>query len=69
MQISLSELADHLGAELRGDGNQQITGVATLKEASSGEIAFLANESYRKQLASVLLRRSLISASERATRG
>ena len=51
MQISLSELADHLGAELRGDGNQQITGVATLKEASSGEIAFLANESYRKQLA------------------
>ncbi|MEC9409901.1 MAG: UDP-3-O-(3-hydroxymyristoyl)glucosamine N-acyltransferase [Pseudomonadota bacterium] len=51
MQISLSELAAHLGAELRGDSNQQITGVATLKEASSGEIAFLANESYRKQLA------------------
>jgi UDP-3-O-[3-hydroxymyristoyl] glucosamine N-acyltransferase len=51
VQISLSELAAHLGAELRGDSNQQITGVATLKEASSGEIAFLANESYRKQLA------------------
>jgi len=50
VQISLSELAAHLGAELRGDGSQQITGVATLKEATSGELAFLANESYRKQL-------------------
>lgn len=50
MQISLTELADHLGAELLGDGDITITGVATLKDATSGEIAFLANESYRKQL-------------------
>jgi UDP-3-O-[3-hydroxymyristoyl] glucosamine N-acyltransferase len=50
VQISLTELADHLGAELLGDGDITITGVATLKDATSGEIAFLANESYRKQL-------------------
>lgn len=54
MQIRLAELADHLGAELQGDGNLIITGVSTLKEAGSGEIAFLANESYRKQLADTL---------------
>lgn len=50
MQIRLAELADRLEAELRGDGDLIITGVSTLKEAGSGEIAFLANESYRKQL-------------------
>ena len=50
MQISLSDLAAHLGAELRGDGGVMITGVATLKDAAAGEIAFLANESYRSQL-------------------
>lgn len=51
MQIRLAELADRLEAELRGDGDLIITGVSTLKEAGSGEIAFLANESYRKHLA------------------
>jgi len=50
MQISLTDLAAHLGAELRGDGSVMITGLATLKEASAGEVAFLANESYRSQL-------------------
>ncbi|MEK9712064.1 MAG: UDP-3-O-(3-hydroxymyristoyl)glucosamine N-acyltransferase [Thalassolituus sp.] len=50
MQISLAELAGHLGAELRGDADLTITGVSTLKEAGSGEVAFLANETYRKYL-------------------
>ncbi len=50
MQISLTDLASHLGAELRGDGSATITGLATLKDATAGEVAFLANESYRSQL-------------------
>lgn len=33
-----------------GDGDIMITGVATLKDATLGDVAFLANESYRKQL-------------------
>lgn len=51
MQIRLTELAERLGAKLQGDSDLIITGVSTLKDAGSGEIAFLANESYRKQLA------------------
>ena len=51
MHIRLAELAERLGVELQGDGSLMITGVSTLKDAGSGEIAFLANESYRKQLA------------------
>jgi len=51
MQFTLSELADHLGAELKGDGTPVITGVNTLKDATSVEVSFLANASYRSQLA------------------
>ncbi len=45
----LSELADRFGLELRGhDG--RITGVGTLERAGPGQLGFLANTSYRKQL-------------------
>jgi len=54
MQITLAELAASLGAELRGDGNHLITGLATLKEASPDQLAFLANPNYRQQLAGSL---------------
>lgn len=52
MQLSLGELAERLGATLHGDPQLVITGVNTLKDAGSGEISFLANPSYRTQLAS-----------------
>lgn len=51
MQLSLGELAHHLGATLRGDAGLMIRGVRTLKEAGSGDVSFLANPSYRSQLA------------------
>ncbi|QQD24633.1 UDP-3-O-(3-hydroxymyristoyl)glucosamine N-acyltransferase [Venatoribacter cucullus] len=51
MQLSLGELAQHLGAELRGDAGIMIRGVATLQDAGAGMVSFLANPSYRSQLA------------------
>lgn len=51
MQLSLAELARRLGAELKGDGDVQISGLNTLKDATAGQISFLANASYRSQLA------------------
>ncbi len=50
MQMTLAELASALSAELRGDADQIITGVATLRGAGAGDISFLANPSYRDQL-------------------
>ena len=51
-QFSLAQLAEMLGAELRGDAQKKILGLATLQEASADQLSFLANAHYRKQLAS-----------------
>lgn len=47
----LAELAAILDAELKGDPNCVITGIATLSKAQAGQIAFLDNVRYRKYLA------------------
>ncbi len=49
--ISLRELATYCDADLVGDGDVLIRGVATLNSAREGAIAFLANPKYRGQLA------------------
>lgn len=48
---TLAELAALLGAELNGDGEVVIAGLATLQEARQGQIAFLANPAYQRYLA------------------
>ncbi|RUO80570.1 UDP-3-O-(3-hydroxymyristoyl)glucosamine N-acyltransferase [Idiomarina tyrosinivorans] len=48
--FSIAELADHVGGKVRGDDSTQISAVATLASAKSGEIAFLANSRYSSQL-------------------
>ncbi len=50
--ISLGELASQLGVELVGDGSCNITAVATLQTAASGQVSFLANSRYRRYLVS-----------------
>ena len=50
--IKLGQLAEFLGATLRGDPETQITGLATLQEAGPAQLSFLANPQYRKYLAS-----------------
>lgn len=52
MQITLAELAQKLGATLNGDGSIVINAVQTLHDATTGAVSFLANPSYRSQLAS-----------------
>lgn len=47
----LHELAELLKAELRGAADLQINGLGTLQHAGPDQMAFLANASYRKQLA------------------
>ena len=47
---TLSELAQLCGAALEGDGAREISGPASLMEATSSEISFLANPKYRSQL-------------------
>ena len=49
--IPLAVLAERCGAELVGDGDVLIRGVAALDNAETGAIAFLANPKYRGQLA------------------
>ncbi len=52
MELTLSELAKRLNAGLAGDGSVTIRGAAGIREASTGQITFLANPRYREFLAS-----------------
>ncbi|MBU1726520.1 MAG: UDP-3-O-(3-hydroxymyristoyl)glucosamine N-acyltransferase [Candidatus Omnitrophica bacterium] len=46
MQKTLKEIAKLIGGEVVGEDNVVITGVSGIKEASSGDITFLANPKY-----------------------
>ena len=48
--LKLGQLAEFLGATLRGDAEKAITGLATLQEAGPAQLSFLANPQYRKYL-------------------
>jgi len=48
--MTLGQLAEALGATLKGPEALQITGLATLQEAGPGQLSFLANPQYRKFL-------------------
>ncbi|MCF6236864.1 MAG: UDP-3-O-(3-hydroxymyristoyl)glucosamine N-acyltransferase [Gammaproteobacteria bacterium] len=50
--LSLSVIANSIGAELKGNSDRLISNVATLEAASEGDITFLANTRYRKFLKS-----------------
>ncbi len=64
---TLRALADLIGATLVGDENCEIVRLNTLQNASSGELAFLANPAYQKHLSrtsasAVLLKPELAEA-------
>ena len=44
--MKLSEIASRLGAELHGDGDAEITGVAGIEHAKPDQITFIANPKY-----------------------
>src|SRR5690606_4415256 len=67
-QHSLAELAERFGLRLHGDGSVPVRGVATLQRAGPGELGFLANPRYRRDLAdtkaaAVVLREADLDAS------
>ncbi|MBI5694814.1 MAG: UDP-3-O-(3-hydroxymyristoyl)glucosamine N-acyltransferase [Nitrospirae bacterium] len=52
MEKTLKELAGIVGGELDGDGTLVVKGVAALKDAGPGDITFLANPKYLRELGS-----------------
>lgn len=61
---TLGYLAGFLEATLRGDPAIQITGLATLQDASSEHLSFLANAQYRRYLASTKAAAVLLRAED-----
>jgi UDP-3-O-[3-hydroxymyristoyl] glucosamine N-acyltransferase len=50
--MKVDELAKEIGAEVVGDGSQEITSAATLEDATAGQVSFLANARYVRQIES-----------------
>ena len=48
--MKLGELAARLGCRLEGDGNCEVHGVAGIEEAQVGEVTFLSNPKYTREL-------------------
>ena len=44
--MKLSEIASRLGCELDGDGDIEVTGVATLENATERDLSFFTNAKY-----------------------
>ncbi len=65
--MKLGQLAEFLGATLRGDAEKQISGLATLQEAGPSQLSFLANPQYRKYLVDSQAGAVLLKAAEAQT--
>lgn len=68
MARSLRELAEHLGAHLVGDPEKEITGVASLRTASAGDVVFVDDaknleNATRSAAAAIIAGRFALSAS------
>jgi UDP-3-O-[3-hydroxymyristoyl] glucosamine N-acyltransferase len=48
--LTLGDIARQVGAELNGNGDTPITGVAPIETAGDGDITFVANKAYYKHL-------------------
>lgn len=51
LSLTLAEIAARLGGDVLGDAETRVSQVATLASAGVGDIAFLANPKYKRQLA------------------
>ncbi len=49
MELSLNQIAEHVGGRLTGGGDLRIRGVATVEMAKEGDITFLAHPRYADQ--------------------
>jgi UDP-3-O-[3-hydroxymyristoyl] glucosamine N-acyltransferase len=48
--MRIAELAEQIGAKVIGDGSADVTSAATLEDARPGQISFLSNPKYARQL-------------------
>jgi len=62
--MKLGEIASKLGCALEGDANLEITGVAGIEEAQTGELTFLTNRKYRPALETTRASAILITKDE-----
>jgi UDP-3-O-[3-hydroxymyristoyl] glucosamine N-acyltransferase len=62
--ITLEKLAELLQAQLNGNGAEMISAVATLENATSGQLTFLANSKYRRFLQETKASAVLVSAAD-----
>src|SRR5699024_9359168 len=65
--LTLAEIAEHLGATLRGESERRVRGLSTLKDAEPDQVAFMASRAYLKDLpdtraAAVLLHPQYVDA-------
>ena len=61
---TLGQLAERLGATLRGAADKPISGLATLQEAGADQLSFLANVQYRKFLSGCQAGAVLLTAAD-----
>jgi UDP-3-O-[3-hydroxymyristoyl] glucosamine N-acyltransferase len=64
--MTIAELANQIGAEVVGDGAAAITSAATLEDAQAGQVSFLANPKYTKQLEATRASAVIVAPSTRA---
>lgn len=64
VQFTLGQLAERLGATLRGAADKAISGLATLQDAGPDQLSFLANAQYRKFLADTQAGALLLTAAD-----
>lgn len=63
-QFKLADLAKLIGAQLHGDGEQMVAGVAPLQAATSSDISFLHNSRYRQYLSSTKAAAVIVSLAD-----
>lgn len=64
LQFSLGQLAERLGATLRGAPETVVRGLASLQDAGPDQLSFLANAQYRKHLAGSRAAAVLLNAAD-----
>jgi UDP-3-O-[3-hydroxymyristoyl] glucosamine N-acyltransferase len=67
--MTVEELAREIGAEVVGDGSATVLSAATLEDAQPGQVSFLANAKYARQLETTRASAVVVAPSVRATAG
>lgn len=63
-KLTLAEIALHIDAELVGDADFEVDGIAALSQVRAGQVSFLAEAKYRKQLSTCQASAMILSADD-----